>query len=302
MANQIIDDIRLKIRSGNPITVLILLNIAVFLIISLLRILLFVSGGFGVFSSFVNFLIENITLPLSVAGFIHKPWTLITYMFVHIDIGHIFWNLITLYWFGTILAEYTSVKKIIPLYLLGGLVGAVSAIALIAIVPPFHYLKASTALGASAGVTAIVVAAATLLPNYRMNLLLIGPVKLIYIAIFSIFIDVLNMSSYINVGGNLAHLGGALMGYVFIVQYKKGRDLSVGMNRFFTWITNLVKPSSKSKMKVAYKRKVTDEEYNYNKKVEQQQIDEILDKISKSGYSSLSKVEKDILFRASGKK
>lgn len=300
MAIPIIEDIKSKIRNGNPVTRLIIINIFVFLIISLLRILLLLPGN--TIDSFLNFLIHNITLPLSIHGFLNRPWTLITHMFSHIDLGHIFWNMITLYWFGSILSQYTSTKKIIPLYLLGGIAGALSAIFLIAIIPSFHYLKGGTALGASAGVTAIIVAAATLVPNYRMNLLLIGPVKLIYIAVFSIFIDVLNMASYINVGGNLAHLGGALMGYVFIAQYKKGRDLSTGINRFLDWITGLFKPSSKSKMKVAYKRGVSDEEYNYNKKTEQEHIDAILDKISKSGYESLSKTEKDILFKASGKK
>jgi membrane associated rhomboid family serine protease len=300
MAIPIIEDIKSKIRNGNPVTRLIIINVFVFLIISSLRILLLLPGN--AIDSFLNFLIHNITLPLSVQGFLNKPWTLITHMFSHVELGHIFWNMITLYWFGSVLSQYTSTKKIIPLYLLGGIAGALSAIFLIAIIPSFYYLKGGAALGASAGVTAIIVAAATLVPNYRMNLLLIGPVKLIYIAVFSIFIDVLNMASYINVGGNLAHLGGALMGYVFIAQYKKGRDLSTGINRFLDWMSGLFKTSSKSKMKVAYKRGVSDEDYNYNKKVEQEHIDAILDKISKSGYESLSKTEKDILFKASGKK
>ncbi|MGQ0829940.1 MAG: rhomboid family intramembrane serine protease [Bacteroidota bacterium] len=300
MTNQIIEDIRAKIRGGNPITVLILINVAVFLTISLLRILLFLTGGFGVFASFVNSLIENISLPLSISGFVHKPWTLITHMFTHIDVAHIFWNMITLYWFGNILSEYTSTKKIIPLYLLGGILGAITAIILINLLASFDSVSNGTGMGASAGVTAIIVAAATLVPNYRMNLLFIGPVKLIYIAIFAIFIDILNMASYHNIGGNLAHLGGALMGYIYIVQYKRGRDLSSGINRFFDWLGGLFKTSSK--MKVAYKRKFSDEEYNLNKKAQQEQIDAILDKISKSGYESLSKAEKEILFKASGKK
>ncbi|MBA3704716.1 MAG: rhomboid family intramembrane serine protease, partial [Bacteroidetes bacterium] len=223
-------------------------------------------------------------------------------MFTHFDVAHIFWNMITLYWFGSILAEYTALKKIIPLYLLGGISGAFFAILLIAVVPPFHYLTNGTGIGASAGVTAIIVAAATLVPNYRMNLLLIGPVKLIYIAAFAIFIDILNVASNTNVGGNIAHLGGALMGYIFIVQYKKGRDLSSGITRFFDWTKDSLKSSPKSKMKVAYKRGVSDDEYNYNKKTEQEQIDKILDKISKSGYGSLNKTEKDILFKVSNKK
>lgn len=302
MSNPIIEDIKSKIRSGNPITRLIIINVAVFIVISLLRILLFLTGGPGVFAAFVSFFIENISFPLSFQSFIYKPWTLITYMFTHIEVMHIFWNMITLYWFSIILSEYTSAKKIIPLYLLGGIAGALVTLLLVTIIPAFQPFLGMPMVGASAGVTAIIVAAATLVPNYRMNLMFIGPVKLIYVALFVLFLDVLNLASYANVGGNLAHLGGALMGYIFIQQYKKGKDMSKAINRFFDWITGLFKTSPKSKMKVAYKKSVSDEEYNYNKKIEQEKIDAILDKISKSGYESLTKAEKEILFKASGKK
>ncbi|MES2139133.1 MAG: rhomboid family intramembrane serine protease [Bacteroidota bacterium] len=299
MANPIIEDIKLKIKSGNPITRLIIINVAVFLIISILRILLFLTGGS--ISTFVNFVIDNISLPLSLQGIIHKPWTLITYMFTHIEIFHILWNLITLYWFGQILSDYTSPKKIIPLYLMGGVAGALVTILLFSVVPVFQPYLDSPMVGASAGITAIIIAAATLVPNYRINLMFLGPIKLIYVALFVLFIDILSVASYNNIGGNIAHLGGALMGYVFIIQYKKGRDWTLWINRFLDWIKNLFKTSPKSKMKVAYKRGVSDEAYNYNKKITQEQIDIILDKISKSGYESLSKAEKEILFKASNK-
>lgn len=297
MANPIIEDIKLKIKSGNPITRLIIINAAVFLIISILRILLFLTGGS--ISTFVNFVIDNISLPLSLQGMVHKPWTLITYMFTHIEIFHILWNLITLYWFGQILSDYTSPKKIIPLYLMGGVAGALITILLFSVVPVFQPYLDSPMVGASAGITAIIIAAATLVPNYRINLMFIGSIKLIYVALFVLFIDILSVASYNNIGGNIAHLGGALMGYVFILQYKKGRDWTLWINRFLDWIKNLFKITPKSKMKVAYKRGVSDEAYNYNKKVTQEQIDIILDKISRSGYESLSKAEKEILFKAS---
>ena len=299
MANPIIEDIKLKIRSGNPITRLIIINVAVFLIISLFRILLFLSGGFG--AGLVNFVIDNLSLSLSLQGFIHKPWTIITYMFTHIDVFHILWNLVILYWFGKILSEYTSVKKIIPLYLMGGFAGGIITILLISVVPAFHPYLDSPMVGASAGITAIIIAAATLVPNYKINLMFIGPVKLIYLALFVLFIDVLNVASYDNLGGNIAHLGGALMGFIYIIEYKKGRDWTLWISRILDWIKNFFYPVKKSKMKVAYKRGVSDEEYNYNKKNFQEQIDIILDKISKSGYESLSKSEKEILFKASKK-
>jgi len=299
MANQIIEDLKIKIRSGNPVTRLIIINIAVFLLISILRILIFLTGGAG--AAFVNSFINNISLPLSLQGIIHKPWTIITYMFTHIEIFHILWNLIVLYWFGQILSDYTSAKKIIPLYLMGGVAGALITVLLFTIIPAFHPYLGSPMVGASAGITAIIIASATLVPNYRLNLMFIGSIKLLYVALFVIFIDVLNVASSDNVGGNIAHLGGALMGYIFIVEYKKGLDMTLWINRFFDWIKKLFKPSPKSKMKVAYKRGVSDEEYNYNKKASQEQIDIILDKISKSGYESLNKSEKEILFKASKK-
>ncbi len=301
MANAIIEDIKAKIRSGNPITRLIIINAAVFLFASILTILFAASGKSPAMGNIQYFVKENISLSLSLNGLIHRPWTLITYMFTHFEVMHIFWNMITLYWFGQILSGYTSEKKIIPLYLLGGLAGGLVTILLIQFIPGLQAFIGAPMVGASAGVTAIIIAAATLVPNYRMNLMFIGPVKLLYVAMFVLFIDILNVASYDNVGGNIAHLGGALMGYLFIVQYKKGNDWSAWINRFFDRISGLFKPSAKSKMKVAYKRTVSDEEYNYNKKITQQQIDTILDKISKSGYESLSKAEKEILFKASNK-
>lgn len=302
MANPIIEDIRLKIRSGNPITRLIIINIAVFLVISLLRILLFLTGNSALLASIVSSVVDNISFPISIEELAFKPWTIITYMFTHIDIFHILWNLITLYWFGQILADYTSTKKIIPLYLMGGIAGALVTLLLVTLIPVFHPYIGSPMVGASAGITAIIIAAAALVPNYRLNLLFIGPVKLLYVALFVVFIDILNVATYDNIGGNIAHLGGALMGYIFIVQYKQGRDLSSWINRFFNWLGSLFKASPKSKLNVAYKRAVSDEEYNYSKKITQEQIDGILDKISKSGYESLSKAEKEILFKASNKK
>lgn len=304
MANQILEDLKRKIRNGDPVTRLILINVSIFLLISIFRIITFLSGESSVFILLEEFIKNNLALPLSFIGLVSKPWAVITYMFTHFALMHIFWNMITLYWFGKLLIQYTNSKKLIPLYLLGGIAGALLTIILFTLIPPFHVFLDAPIIGASAGVTAIIVATATLIPNVNMNLLFIGPVKLIYVALFVIFIDVLNVASYNNIGGNLSHLGGALMGYLFIVQYKKGRDLSKGISRFFEWIKNIFSSTPKSKMKVAYKSKrtVSDEEYNYSKKMEQENIDRILDKISKAGYDSLTKSEKEILFKASNRK
>ena len=301
MANPLVEDFKAKFRSGNPITRLILINVALFLFVSIFRIITFLSGESGIFILVEEFIKDNLAISLSFVDLAQKPWTLITYMFTHFSLMHIFWNMITLYWFGQLFINYTNSKKLIPLYLLGGISGALLTLILFTAIPAFQAFIGAPMIGASAGVTAIIVATATLIPNVNMNMMFIGPVKLIYVALFVIFIDVLNVASYDNIGGNISHLGGALMGYLFIFQYKRGVDFSKGINRFFDWISGLLSLKPKSKMKVAYKRKVTDEEYNYNKKVEQENIDRILDKISKSGYESLSKSEKDILFKASVK-
>ncbi|MFY9311308.1 MAG: rhomboid family intramembrane serine protease [Bacteroidia bacterium] len=301
MANPIVEDIKAKIRSGNPVTRLIIINVAVFLVISILRILLLLSGNSLSLTALFDAIMNNVSFPVDPAMLIFKPWTIISYMFVHEAPFHLLWNMVSLYWFGQILSDYTSQKKIIPLYILGGIAGALLTI-LIVYVPAFHQYINASVIGASGSITAIIIAAATLIPNYRLNLLFVGPVKLVYIALFVVFIDILSLASYDNVGGNLAHLGGALMGYIYIVQYKKGRDLGAWIARFLSWAGGLFKSGPKSKMNVAYKRAVSDDEYNYSKKVTQEQIDRILDKISKSGYESLTKTEKDILFKASNKK
>lgn len=259
------------------------------------------TGNSLIIGSIEEKILRNITLPLSTQSFIYKPWTLFTYMFVQQDLFHIFCNMVSLYWFGKLLAYYTATKKIIPLYILGGISGGLFTILVFAIVPMFHSHAYNTLIGASAGVTAITVATATLIPDVKINIPFIGPVKLLYVAVFTIFINVLNVASEANVGGSISHLGGALMGYIFIVQYKKGRDMSKWINRFFDWVRGLFKRSPRSTMKVAHKRPIQDEEYNSNRRANQQTVDEILDKISKSGYESLTKAEKDILFKASNK-
>jgi membrane associated rhomboid family serine protease len=302
MGNRIIEDIKSSIRNENPVTRLIIINVAVFLIISALQILWLVSARSMFMSTLKDVLVFNLSMPMSFARFLHRPWTLLTHIFTQEKLPDILWNMLALFWFGKLLAYYTAAKKIIPLYIMGGIVGGLVSILAIETIPVFHGYTGQSLIGASAGVTAIIVATATLIPDVKMNLFLIGPVKLLYVSVFVIFISVLNMASDANVSGNISHLGGAAMGYSFIVQYKKGRDMSKWFNQFFDWVRGLFKRSPKSKMKVAHKRAVpANQEYNLNRREHQQTVDEILDKISKSGYESLSKAEKDILFKASNK-
>jgi membrane associated rhomboid family serine protease len=301
MGNRIIEDIKLSIRNENPVTRLIIINVTVFLIISALQILFLLSARSMFMSTLKDVLVFNLSMPMSFARFLHRPWTLLTHIFTQEDLPNILWNMLALYWFGKLLAYYTATKKIIPLYIMGGVAGGLISILAIETIPMFRGYTGQSLLGASAGVTAIIVATATLIPDVKMNLFLIGPVKLLYVAVFVIFISVLNMAADANVSGNISHLGGAAMGYSFIVQYKKGRDMSKWINQFFDWIKGLFKRNPKSKMKVAHKRAMPDQEHHLNRREHQQTVDEILDKISKSGYESLTKAEKEILFKASNK-
>jgi len=200
--------------------------------------------------------------------------------------------MIVFYWLGKLLTEYLGNEKLWATYILGGLTGAVFYLLAYNLFPAFSG-TGSQLMGASAGVIAVMVAAATLLPDYTVQLILFGPVRLKYIALFSILLYAISIPDG-NAGGNIAHLGGALFGFVMVKQLQKGNDITA-------WLVKLFTRSGKPKMKVvANKRKTANEEaYNTEKKNHQEMIDQILDKISQSGYSSLSAEEKEILFKAS---
>lgn len=196
-----------------------------------------------------------------------------------------------------IFLHYFDNKKLLSVYIVGGLAGAALYILSFNIFPLFDQaLPMSYALGASASVIAIVIAISVYAPNHTINLLFFGPVKLKYIAMVSIVLDVLSIASS-NAGGHIAHLGGALFGYLYISQLRKGKNITKGFDRFMDKIFSLFKP--RDKFKVTYKRPVNDYEYNKDKATKQKGIDEILDKIAKSGYDSLTKKEKEILFKNS---
>ncbi|POY39285.1 rhomboid family intramembrane serine protease [Solitalea longa] len=245
-------------------------------------------------------IIKNLTLPASLNALLYRPWSIFTYMFLHESFLHLLFNILGLYWFGQITEEYLGGKKFATIYLLGGITGGILYIGVFNLVPMFAPSIANGyALGASAGVIAVIIAAATLLPDYQLMLLFLGLVKLKYIAVFYVLLDLINISSP-NAGGHIAHLGGAIFGFFYIKQLRKGHDLSSPFSTLAKKIANLFK--RKPKLKVAYKNPANDRK-NVKKQVDKQEIiDRILDKISKYGYEGLSKEEKDILFRASQEK
>jgi hypothetical protein len=187
------------------------------------------------------------------------------------------------------------------LYVLGGLAGAALYILAFNTIPLYVERECTFMIGASASVMAIVMGAAFYRPDVKLNFFLIGQIKVIYIAIFVFVLDFLSLAGT-NAGGHVAHIGGALLGYLFAVQYRKGKDITAWISSIMDWFVNLAKPRPrKAKMKVNYTRPETDWEYNKRKNNEQAEIDVILDKLKQSGYNGLSAEEKRKLFDASKK-
>jgi len=243
-------------------------------------------------------------VPSDISALLSKPWTIFTYMFLQENFFHIFFNMFVLYFGGKIFLEYLSQKKLLSTYIWGGLIGGLFYVIAFNAFPVFsQYKTLSVALGSSASVLAILVAIATYVPNYSMTLILLGRVKLKYIALALVVIDILSIQKG-NPGGHIAHLGGALWGYLYIAVLKNGFDMNKFFNNFnFSNIfKTFMKPKKSASKHYSKNRSVSDEDYNYHKKYDQKQIDSILDKISKSGYESLSKAEKEILFKTSNRK
>lgn len=293
----IIDEIKESFRKGSSLNKLIYINLGLFLAVQIVRIILYLSSSYDHFDTFLNFL----AVPANLEVLVRRPWTIVTYMFLHVDFIHILFNLLWLYWFGTLFIQELGLKKLLSTYILGGLAGGVLYVLFYNIFPVFEQVKESSiALGASASVMAVVVAVSTYRPERRMHLILIGPVKIIYIAlVMFIFTSLVDFS--VNTGGKIAHIGGALFGFLFAYYYKRGKDISKGFDRLMDHVATWFKPG-KQRMKVTYKRSADDIEYNKQKHEEQKEIDRILEKISKGGYESLSAKEKELLFKMSGKK
>lgn len=290
----LLDDIKFQFRTGNILMQLIYINGGVFIAMMVLHVLFFLAGSEAIYSQVIEFL----SVPASPLALLYRPWSIFTHIFIHDGFLHIIFNMMWLYFGGTIFLNFLDSKKLLSTFILGGLSGALFFILLMNLIPRFApMVPHTTALGASAGVLAIVVAAATTVPNYVVRLILIGPVKVKYIAIVSVVLDVLLIPNG-NAGGHFGHLGGALFGFVFAWQLKQGNDLTIDFLKPLYWIKNGF-PKRKEKIKVVHSKPKSDYEYNANKAAKQEQIDTILEKIKRSGYDSLSKKEKEILFKAS---
>ncbi len=247
----------------------------------------------------VEFVNNWFSAPSDLGELLIKPWTLISYMFVHRSIGHILGNMLMLFFLGNLFVQYLGERKLWTLYITGGIAGGLLYILFYNIFPVFNNVSAQN-IGASAAVMAIVIAISTYKPNLEIRPFGLFSLPLKYLAAFLFIIDLISISNS-NSGGHIAHIGGALLGYFFTKQWMKGKDITAWVARSTEFIVAVFKPSNKSKMKVKHRRPVDKYEYNGRKNSDQEQIDAILDKISRSGYDSLSKKEKEMLFNASKK-
>jgi membrane associated rhomboid family serine protease len=297
-------------HSDNSLYKLIAINILVFFVLLIVRVLLTISGLEGLYQTGLSYLM----MPASLPKLATQPWTLFSYMFLHEGVFHILFNMLFLYWFGLLIHQYLGSRKLANLYILGGLFGGIFYVLIYNLAPYFSAsVDTSMMLGASAGVFAIVVGAATLTPNTTFFLIIIGPVKIVYIAAFYVILSFAN-SIGSNAGGEIAHLGGALLGYLYIVQLRKGNDWGVPVQKVGIFFENLFNRNP-SKVKVSYRKakststggfgsfstKSSSAPVTKTQETSQEEIDQILDKIAAKGYDALSKEEKRKLFEFSKK-
>ncbi|GAB1415415.1 rhomboid family intramembrane serine protease [Paludibacter sp.] len=289
---ELLDNLKNIFRRGNAVTKLIFINVTVYLLLQIIIVLLklFKIDGSGLFT--------YLTLPSNLGALLFKPWTLVTYMFLHREFFHIFFNMLALYWFGKLFLMFFNEKQLFGLYVFGGLLAGVLYIVAYNIFPLFSAnVYYSSLMGASGSVMAVIVATAFQAPNMEMRFLLIGNIKLKYIALIAVLVSFFGITSS-NAGGEIAHLGGALYGYFFVVSLRRGKDHTKTFNKLMDKIVNLFKPRKFKVKHSSYstERKMSDAEYNMAKAKNMDEINRILDKIKTSGYGSLTEEERKKLF------
>jgi len=283
-------------KTANIVVKLIVINVLVWIGFMLLEWML--NSG-SIFSQWFS-------LPTDLSRLLIQPWSLLTYAFLHAGFWHIFWNMLILYWFGQIVLNLFTEKRFLTIYLLGALAGGVLFVLAYNLFPVL-ITSSAYLVGASAAVRAIMIFIAAYTPNTEVRVIFFN-VKLWHIGVFVVLTDLIQIPSSGNAGGLLAHVGGAIFGYVYAQQLSKGNDIGLWWERLADGVVNLFKSKPKSakkaNMKTVYKNQASAQKRTYrsgsrvSKNEQQAQIDAILDKISKSGYDSLSKAEKDFLFKA----
>ncbi|MFA5781344.1 MAG: rhomboid family intramembrane serine protease [Bacteroidales bacterium] len=300
-----LDNIKNFFYSRSILSRLILVNIIIFILanlVSLYYYLFKIPPDVSICGIAVSKFTYWFAVPSHTLFLLQKPWTIFTYMFLQENFFHLLFNMIMLYFGGILFLQFLGSKKLISTYIIGGLAGATVYILAFNFFPVFNEIsRCSVALGASASVLAVLVAIAVYVPEFSVRLFLFGSIKLKYIVLILVLIDILSIEKE-NPGGHIAHLGGALWGFTYILLMKKNRDIYSIFNPFGNFFKNLFKPKPKLKVEYKKERPLTDDEYNKAKAEKQKKIDAILDKISKNGYANLSKEEKEFLFSANNKR
>ena len=287
------DQIQYRIQQLNIVEKIILINIICFVFPLLFKTILFL------FSLSENFFVGLFELSSSFQDLVFRPWTILTYGFLHSGFFHLFWNMYLLYFSSRLLLNLFNSKIFLKLYFLGIIIGGLTFILSYNFFPVFQDANPYM-VGASAGVMSVFIFMSTYSPNLEIKLILFN-IKLRYLGIAFVLLDVIQIP-YGNSGGHIAHLGGAFFGFLYAQRLQKGLDIGLPLDNLVEKISQLF--VRKSKIKTVYKRKDTSGIHNQKTSLQsdhQRRIDEILDKISVSGYESLSNEEKDFLFRI-GKK
>lgn len=285
MNKSFFEELKYKVfQSGNPVFFYIGINVLIFLIVAFLGIPFFLSGIGSV--NFPAFIREYLGYPAAIAKLPTRFYTVITYQFFHDGFFHLVFNMLWLFWLGRVFLDFLKPRQFHFVYLVGGVAGAALYTLAYHIFPVFEgTVETATVIGASASVMAVIVATATLVPDYNMRLFLLGDVKLKYLAMGYVAIELVSLASE-NAGGSFTHIGGAIFGFAYITLLQKGKDWS----KLF---------KSKPKLRVVRNEPSKSAPKSRSASVNQNEVDAILDKISKSGYDKLSKEEKETLFKAS---
>ena len=301
MFKSIIEDVKREYRTGNTLTRLILLNLFVFVGIN---IFFFLSTNFnaGQTPTIYYDTIRFFSMPSDPGYLLTHPWTPLTSMFMHESFWHILWNMLFLYWFGRIVGDLIGDRHILPMYLFAGFIGAFVFMGSVLLL---GYAGDANpyALGASAAVMGFVMGAGIIAPEYILNLILIGPVKLKYVVAVLIFLDLIGTAGNINTGGHFAHLGGAAAGWFYINRLRSGVDIGSSFDQLFGFFriktaggNGIPRPN---RLQVAHKTEFS--LHDEQAQDEQAELDRILEKIHKQGYDQLNEEEKEFLYNASKK-
>jgi membrane associated rhomboid family serine protease len=286
------EDVKYKLTRLNVLEKVIAANVIIFAVIWLLKNLFRISTD-----SFLKWF----ELPRELGDMIMQPWSIFTYGFLHYDFMHIFFNMLVLYMVGRIFLNLLNPKMALNVYLLGILFGGAFFLLGYALFPSSIFKSIGSLIGASAGVRAILIFLCAYMPQTEVRIIKFN-IKLWYFGAAFVVIDLIGVFYGNNSGGNMAHLGGALLGYLYATQLQKGKDIGRGFEKFMDSIAALFKTKSRSKLKTVHKAKkgtvAGHTKKEFNEFSNQKKIDLILDKISKSGYESLTQEEKEFLFKA----